>query len=505
MALDYVPPNARLARELEQVAKESEQVSEVMRGVNLMPQAFPTEALEEICVSLSALKDGTAEGCNEPLNYARHMLPLVRRDHFYIEGDEPEISDDEDTYFMRDHPLDHAITRLYIAVGTALDEYRAQAQDKYDDHVGGDETIEFGQDGSFAEIDRSSQQLTATAEEERRKLSEWVEPSSSLAENLLRQLQDSANIAHSVLSQIRIKPTVNRWYEASGKALSKLPDVIVRTAALIRVGTDLGQVWLEEWSAFKRRVRHLAYDQIRGLADALEQTAVSLRRRRPANISVERQQDPDIEAAEKEIKRLLLAGAELPDELATKVRSLVFRKGDGKIKRSGDLILLRNLEGLRLNRSFADFQQISFVGQLPKLKRLKLFANLETDLSPLKELKNLTNLYLQANRADDLSPLGELKNLTNLDLQASHADDLSPLAGLTNLESLTIQNVNGIIPVLPNKFLKTLTIENSKNIDLASLENFPALEKLVLVNTRYRNLPPLGSTRIDLIGQSKPR
>ncbi|MEM8824712.1 MAG: hypothetical protein AAGF30_13980, partial [Pseudomonadota bacterium] len=93
MALEYVPPNARLASELEQVSKEAERVTEAMRGINLMPQAFPTEALEAICVSLFHLKDGTAEGCHEPLNFARHMLPLVRRDHFRIESDEPETID----------------------------------------------------------------------------------------------------------------------------------------------------------------------------------------------------------------------------------------------------------------------------------------------------------------------------------------------------------------------------------------------------------------------------
>ena len=82
MALDYVRPNTRLTRELDQVAKEAGRVADTLRSINLMPQNFPVEAIEEICISLTNLTKGTAEGCVEPLNFARHMLPLVRRDHF---------------------------------------------------------------------------------------------------------------------------------------------------------------------------------------------------------------------------------------------------------------------------------------------------------------------------------------------------------------------------------------------------------------------------------------
>jgi hypothetical protein len=164
MALDYQSPNARLARELDQVAKDAERVADTMRGVNAMPQKFPAEALSEICVSLANLKHGTAEGCHEPSNFARYMLPLVRRDHFHIEGEEPELEDEEDIFFKRDHQLDQAITRLYGAVGTALDEYRSQAQGKYDDYVGAEETLEFSNDGTFSDIDHRTEKVAQEAE-----------------------------------------------------------------------------------------------------------------------------------------------------------------------------------------------------------------------------------------------------------------------------------------------------------------------------------------------------
>ena len=133
----------------------------------------------------------------------------------YIEGEEPELQGEEDTYFTREQPLDHAITRLYVAVGTALDEYRSQAQDKYDDHVGAEETLEFAQDGTFANIDQRSREVALQAERDSQNLSDLATPNSTAADNLQRQIQDSANIAHSVQSQIRIRPIIARWYETA--------------------------------------------------------------------------------------------------------------------------------------------------------------------------------------------------------------------------------------------------------------------------------------------------
>ncbi len=347
MALDHVAPNPQLMRELEQVAREAEAAADTLRGVNLLPREFPIEALQEISSSLRHLKDGTAEGCLEPLNFARHMLPLVRRDHFYLEGAEPDSQDDDEVYFTRDCPLDLAIMRLYGAVGTALDEYRSQAQEKYDDAVVAEETLRFGNDGAFANISRGAENVVAGSLSARADLDQMAIPGSREVEKLHRQLQDSANLGHSIQSQIRIRPVVARWYHSASKAMSMLPDILVKTADGIRIGADVAQIWHKEWSAFNGRVRDLAYDQIRGLASALEATSERLKvsRRKPGEVGV-RQRDPDVVEAEKIVLEMLLSGKKLESNFARKVEILDFTGASAEIQRPEDLALLKNVKSL---------------------------------------------------------------------------------------------------------------------------------------------------------------
>ncbi|PWV97741.1 Leucine-rich repeat (LRR) protein [Hoeflea marina] len=457
-----------------------------------MPQNFPVEALEEICISLLYLEEGTAEGCIQPLNFARHMLPLVRRDHFYISGDEPELSDEEDTYFTREHPLDQAIMRLYVAVGTALDEYRSQAQDRYDDHIGAEETLEFGKDGTFAEIDQRSRDVSQDAEQSIQALSRWVDPNSIIADNLRRQLRDSSNVAHSVQSQIRIRPIVARWYEAAGMALGKLPDVLIKTADRLRLGTDIAKIWIEEWSAFKKRLRSLGFDQIRGLADALEATGERLKRSAGRDrTNVDRQRDPEIVEAERRVREMLLSGTEIPAELGGKVESVIFKHGEGKIRRFDDLLQLRNLQSLSLLNIWLDSGKLESLGQLSNLTSLSARAK---DISTLAQLSNLTNLTLVANSASDLSALGGLSKLTRLSVIANGASDLSALGRLSNLTSLSVQaDLASDLSALGRlSNLTSLAVQANSASDLSTLGRLSNLTSLSVQADSASDLSALG-------------
>ncbi|MCW2308112.1 leucine-rich repeat domain-containing protein [Rhodobium gokarnense] len=495
MALDYITPNANLARELHQVAKEAALVADRLRGINLMPRKFPEEAVNELCLSLLSLKDGTAEGCVEPLNFARYMLPLVRRDHFYIDGEEPENLDEEDTFFIRDSQLDQAMTRLYGAVGTALDEYRAQAQNRYDDYVGAEESFEFEDDGTFAEISDASRDVSENAEAEHQNLSEWSEPDSKKAENLRRQIQDSANIAHSVQSQIRIRPIVARWYESAGKALRKLPDVIISTADVMRAGIDVGQIWVEEWSAFRKRLRHLAYDQMRGLADALQATGERLKKHcRPAQNTIERQRDPEVMAAERRVKEILLAGDPLPKEIAQKAEIIVFRKRDGTIKRSEDLLLLTNVRRLAVGNAGLKSSIFSALGQLSNLTNLVVSANKVSDISALGQLSNLTSLAVNAAKVSDISALGQLSNLTSLAVNANNVSDISALGQLSNLTSLSVtaNNVSDISALGQLSNLTSLSVNANNVSDISALGQLSNLTRLAVHANNASDISALG-------------
>jgi Leucine-rich repeat (LRR) protein len=494
MALDYVGPNNSLARELDQVARESRNVADTLRGINLMPRLFPEEALDEICISLSNLNKGTAQGCVEPLNYARHMLPLVRRDHFHIEGEEPELEDEDDTCFAREHSLDHAITRLYVAVGTALDEYRSQAQERYDDYVGAVEIIEFGQDGDFAQIAQKSREVSHQAEQEVQNLSEWIEPNSIVAGNLRRQIQDTANIAHSIQSQIRIRPIVLRWYESAGMALKKLPDVLIATAKLIRVTTDITKIWWEEWSKFKKRLRDLLFDQIHSLTDALQATAERLKLGGGYKSKyIERQRDPEIVDAERQVKELLLSGTKIPKDLAMKAETIFFERSDGDIDRVSDLLQLRNARSLGLINTSLTSNEIRKLGQLSNLTSLTLKANDVSDLSALKPLSNLTRLAVEAQIVTDLSTLGQLSKLTSLTLKANKASDLSPLARLSNLTNLTVftSKVSDLSPLGKLSNLTSLAVQSRRVSDLSSLDQLSNLINLKLHANEASDLSPL--------------
>jgi len=495
MALDYGRPNSRLARELDQVAKEAARVTETMRGINLMPQTFPVEAVQKACISLANLPKGTAEGCVDPLNYARYLLPLVRRDHFYIDGEEPELQGEDDIFFTREHPLDLAITRLYAAVGTALDEYRAQAQDIYDDHIGGEETLEFGQDGTFASIDGQSRNVAQQAENDVLTLTEWSVTDSVPADNLKRQVQDSANLAHSVQSQIRIRPLVLRWYANAAKALKKLPDVMIKTAAGIRIGTDIGKIWAEDWTAFNKRLRNVTYDTLHSLANALEATGDRLKRpsakTRPP---VERQRDPEVVEAERRVKELLLSGEDIPADLASKVEVIRFNKQDERIVRPRDLLFLRNMQMLELTNIRLKTEEIYSLAQLPRLIRLALQASDLGDLFALGQLSNLTSLSVQAGEISDISALGQLTKLTSLTVQAPKAKDVSTLGQLSNLTSLSVQSseLRDISALGQLAKLTELTVYANKVKDVSALGQLSNLTRLSVSASEVSDISALG-------------
>lgn len=495
MSLDYARPNTRLLRELGQVARESARLADALRGTNRLPQTFPREAMDELCLSLSNLDRGTAEGCVEPLNFARHMLPLVRRDHFHIEGDEPEASSEEEVILLRDHQLDLAITRLYGAVGTALDEYRAQAQDRYDDRVGAEEIIELPRDGTFKQIDDKARAVAEQAKIEAATLADWALPGSDLADSLIRQVQDSANIAHSTQSQIRIRPIVARWYDSAAKAARKLPDVMIKTAGAIRMGTDITQIGVETWSGFKKRLRFLAYDQLRDLADALEKTGERLKRGLgPVRAPVERQRDPDVAEAEARVKALLLAGEPIPKDLAERVERLVFSSTEGVIQRPGDLLLLRNMRELVLGANWLGARDMAALGHLPLLESLTVNAFEAEDISALGQLANLTSLKFYAPKAKDVSALGQLSNLTDLAITANGVTDVSALGQLSNLTSLHLQghNVRDISALAQLSGLTQLLIDVPGVADISALGQLGQLTSFKMQSSATSDVSALG-------------
>ena len=114
------------------------------------------------------------------------------------------------------------------------------------------------------------------------------------------------------------------------------------------------------------------------------------------------------------------------------------------------------------------------------LRRLDLYGNALSDISPLSGLTQLTDLHLADNHISDISPLAELKKLTRLALWKNNISDISPLAELKNLTSLTISD-NNIWDISPLAELKQLTRLEIWYNNISDISPLVELKKLTAV------------------------
>jgi hypothetical protein len=109
-------------------------VTEVLRGDTHLPASFPFAVLDELCAAMTYMQFGTGEGCNMPLTYACHTLPLWRKKNFILRASCPKVWPKTLPTFCAANL--RTWLNLYGAVGTALDDYRAQAQAEYGAIIG---------------------------------------------------------------------------------------------------------------------------------------------------------------------------------------------------------------------------------------------------------------------------------------------------------------------------------------------------------------------------------
>ena len=114
---------------------------------------------------------------------------------------------------------------------------------------------------------------------------------------------------------------------------------------------------------------------------------------------------------------------------------------------------LTNLESLTLenypvlfaNKYFTSIKypevpvDMSPLGNLTKLKNLKITNLISTDYSFLKKLPQLKELKLVGHQIGDMNDLAELTNLEYLDISGIKAEDVSVLKTLTGLKSLRME------------------------------------------------------------------
>lgn len=506
MTLSFGPPNPSLLRELRQVGEDAEAVVQALREVNLLPHQFPRAVLEDLCWSLSGLKDGTAENCRPTLEYTRGKIPQIRRENFFLEDDDAgeiePLSDEPRLY--RGMVLDRQMNILLASITTALDEYRVQAQDRFDDEVRGEEVVVLRHPEDTAASAARAADVIAATDEAREELHDRGVDQSENGEVLSRRLQDSRTLALAARSQIQSGRIVRRWFEGIATAMHRMPELIKTAGNAIQIGADdIAGPLAGWWSRFQDAALKSSIEVARDFGPTLVEISEKLKHRRGFQ-AVEMPQensprDPAVLRAEAEVERMLKAGIEIPPDLARTVEKINVggnKYNRTKIPRWQDVGSLSSLTAFRANYTdFDPLQHGPVFANNKKLSVLSISVNDNEFLTFLSQLKTLTSLSLRANRATDLSPLQGLTDLITLSLQANSATDLTPLRRLTALKSLGLQANRATSFAELNHLvaLKTLNLQSKMVTSLRPIEQLEALTSLTLHTHRVRDLTPLGS------------
>jgi len=285
MPLRHIAPNPALMRELEQVSADAEAVLEALGSVNALPEDFPELEIRELCESLRDLKDGTDEGCRSQLESARNRIPKWRRMHFHVE-DEAEAASDDVVRLYRDMHLDQRLGRLLISATTALDEYREQVSEHFDDTVAADETFETTGDTASAAAMEQSVAVEAKVGAAKNEIEQRLDATNARVDLLERRLTDGANLARTARSELRARPIVRRWYKGVVDALQKTPALIGAAGRALRVGADIAGPLSDWWAKFQKDSLDSIVTAIDDLGKALEEIELRLAKRRAGRSGV---------------------------------------------------------------------------------------------------------------------------------------------------------------------------------------------------------------------------
>jgi hypothetical protein len=195
--LTYTIPPPSLMRELREVVSDAGALAGELEKANRLPLDFPTEQLHELLAELQSLPAGTAEGCRQPLEYARARLPAVRRQFIQTEEEvrQPMADEDAPPSLTRGMTIDLRIGALVNSVTTALDEYRALASAHDDDAADTAPSIKIDATSPDAVHAMAvSQKAERAIGEHVNELQRITKPDSVTADNLKRQMHDARGL-----------------------------------------------------------------------------------------------------------------------------------------------------------------------------------------------------------------------------------------------------------------------------------------------------------------------
>ena len=497
MALRHGPPNEALNRELRDVSRDSDALSEFLRAPNAIPDSFPSSQLVAICQSLGGLPQGTAEGCRVPLEYARVRLPAIRREHILSEDRIPPLADpDAVPPLVRGMGLDRLLKDLIAAVTTALDEYRRQATEPFDDTVGPEPVVDTPDDANLRAALAQSQSVETELRNAGDEIRATTVPDSSRADRLLRTMKDAEGLNRLARAELGMKSVVLRWYRAAVDALQDYPALIRRFGEAVILGVDVAQPFAKRWNDLWSHLSDFILDELREIGETFVELARSLEKRGARTLAEPRDEeiDPRQIKAEHKARELILSGKPVPPAVAALVKRLNLSGEKYAHTNVSDFRLLARLRHITgLDIRYSNVSTLDFLSSFQRLTSLSVDAKEARDLSPLVNLTRLTSLSVRTDRASDLSPLSGLTALNSLSVQANQVSDLSPLAGLTGLTSLSVQanQVSDLSPLARLTRLTSLSMQFPQARDLSPLTGLTALTSLSVHATQARDLSPL--------------
>ena len=165
---------------------------------------------------------------------------------------------------------------------------------------------------------------------------------------------------------------------------------------------------------------------------------------------------------------------------------------------------LVNLEYLDIKEIEVDIEvtDISPVGNMRKLKTLRLPSNNLLDLSVIKNLVELEELSFSSDTITDLSIIEDMSNLRSLTLYAGQLSDISALSDKLEIRELTLhgyvdteKSVSDITPLKDLHKLETLSLPNHSISDVSILFDKTEIRELDLSGNEITDISPLADMR----------
>ena len=178
------------------------------------------------------------------------------------------------------------------------------------------------------------------------------------------------------------------------------------------------------------------------------------------------------------IKRIVLDGGEIPDDL--RFYDIDLRLGNSKISNLSALSTLPNLRGLSLPNT--PVESIEAIYGLEKLEYLNIDNTQITDLSPLGKSYQLKRLNMRETRIPNLDGIHNSVELVSIFADATQLEDISHISYLDELKTLVLgsDRLRSLNPLNSLSNIRTLRITSGKPIREYELTPMPKLESLHL-------------------------